>query len=137
MLEGEIFKVVDNFPTWLLLHVNKASTSLFVDNQYIDGYRSLFATAGRIGMDNSFDITRAYYKSVYCIFGFSTSPSLYHEEPQERRRNGSLRVNIEFRIPLPNSMNVIIYMEFDNNIFVDKTTEDRRLLKTSPLMYII
>ena len=115
MLEGEIFKVVDNFPTWLLLHVNKASTSLFVDNQYIDGYRSLFATAGRIGMDNSFDITRAYYKSVYCIFGFSTSPSLY--------LSGSLRVNIEFRIPLPNSMNVIIYMEFDNNIFVDKTKD--------------
>ena len=31
------------------------------DNQYIDGDRSLFATAGRIDMDNALDITRADY----------------------------------------------------------------------------
>ena len=30
----------------------------FTDNQYIDGYRSLFTTAGRIDMDNGLDITR-------------------------------------------------------------------------------
>ena len=37
----------------------------FTDNQYIDGYRSLFATAGQINMDNGLDITRADYKSGY------------------------------------------------------------------------
>ena len=42
----------------------------FADNQHIDGYRSLFATAGKIDMDNSLDITRADYKSGYCIFGW-------------------------------------------------------------------
>ena len=36
----------------------------FTDNQYIDGYRSLFATGGRIDMDNGLDITTADYKSV-------------------------------------------------------------------------
>ena len=41
--------------------------------------------------------------------------------PQERKRNGTVRANIEFRTPLPNSINVIVYMEFDNNIFKDKT----------------
>ena len=48
----------------------------FADNQYIAGYRSFFATAGRIDMDNGLDITRADYKSGYSIFGFDTSPSL-------------------------------------------------------------
>ena len=72
-------------------------------------------------MDNSLDITRADYKSGYCIFRFDTSPSLCHGEPQEWKRNGALRVNIEFRTPLPNSINVIMYIDFDNNIFVDKT----------------
>ena len=48
----------------------------FAYNQYIDGYRSLFATTGRIDMENGLDITRADYKSGYCIFGFDTSPSL-------------------------------------------------------------
>ena len=37
----------------------------FTDNQYIDGYRSLFATAGQRNMDNGLDITRADYKSGY------------------------------------------------------------------------
>ena len=56
----------------------------FADNQYIDGYRSLFGTAGRIDMDNGLDIMMADYKSGYCIFGFDTFPSLCHGEPQER-----------------------------------------------------
>ena len=53
-------------------------------------------------------------------FGFDTSPTLCHGALQERNRNGTLRANVEFRTPLPNSINVIMYMEFDN-IFVDKT----------------
>ena len=53
----------------------------FADNKYIGGYRSLFATAGQIDMDNDLDITRADYKSGYSILGFDTSPSLYHGEP--------------------------------------------------------
>ena len=92
----------------------------FTDNQRIDGYRSLFATAGRIDMDNGLDITRVDYKSGYYIFGFDTSPTLCHRQPQEQKRNGTLRVNVGFRTPLSNSINVIMYMEFDNNILVDK-----------------
>ena len=95
----------------------------FVDNEYIDEYRSLFASAWRIYVNNCLDITRADYKSGYCIFGFNTSPSLCHREPQERKRNGTLRANIEFRAPLPNSINVITCMKFDNSIFVDKTRQ--------------
>ena len=72
----------------------------FTDNRHIDGYRSLFATAGRIDMDNGLDIMRVDYKSGYCIFGFDTSPTLCHGEPQEWKRNRTLRANIEFRTPL-------------------------------------
>ena len=85
----------------------------FTDNQYINGYRSLLATAGRIDTDNGFNITKVDYKSDCCIFKCNTSPTLYHGEPQERKRRGTLRANIEFRTPLPNSINVIMYMEFD------------------------
>ena len=41
------------------------------NNQYIDGYRSLFATSGRVDMDNGLDITRADYKLGFCISGSS------------------------------------------------------------------
>ena len=95
------------------------------DNQYIHEYRSLFETAQKIDMDNGLDITRADYKLGYCIFGFDTSPALCHEEPQERNRNRTLRENTEFREPLPNSINVFMYMK-NNSFFVDKT---RRITK--------
>ena len=35
----------------------------FADNQYIDGYRSLFITAGQIEMDNGLNVMRADYRS--------------------------------------------------------------------------
>ena len=35
----------------------------FTDNQYIYGYRSLFAIVGQIDMDNGLDITGVDYKS--------------------------------------------------------------------------
>ena len=41
-------------------------------------------------MDNGLDITRANYKSGYCIFGFGTSPPLCHSELQERKINQTL-----------------------------------------------
>ena len=92
----------------------------FTDNQYIDEYRSLFAIAGQIDMDNGLDITRVDYKSGHFIFGFNTSPTLCHGKPQERERNRTLRANIEFRTPVPNFINVIMCMEFNNNVFLDK-----------------
>lgn len=55
----------------------------FSDNQYIDGSRSLSSTAGGKDMENGLDISRADYKSGYCVFRFDTSPSLCNGEPQE------------------------------------------------------
>ena len=91
----------------------------FTDNQYIDRCRSLFATAGLPDMDSGLDITGVGLTvNLVTVFLDLTHLPLCHGEPQERKRNGILHANIEFRTPLPNSINVIVYMEFD--IFVDK-----------------
>ena len=111
----------------------------FADNQYIDGYRSLFATAGRIDMDNGLDITRADDKSGCCIFAFDTSPSLCHGEPQERKRNATLRANIKFRASLRNSINVIMCMESTTTFLWIKQDGSRKIIKNgkqSSPMYI-
>ena len=84
----------------------------------MDGSGSLFATAGGLNMDNGLDIARVDYKSGHFIFGFNTFPDLSLEKPQERERNETFQA--KFRT-LPNSINVTMYMEFDNNIFMDKT----------------
>ena len=68
----------------------------FANNQYVDGYRSLFETAGQIDTNNGLDIARADYKSGYCIFEFDTSSSFCHGEPQEWKRNGTLQSDIDW-----------------------------------------
>ena len=68
----------------------------FANNQYVDGYRSLFETAGQIHTNNGLDIARADYKSGYCIFEFDTSSSFCHGEPQEWKRNGTLQSDIDW-----------------------------------------
>ena len=97
----------------MIIYLNEKMRALpfklsFADNQNINKYRSLFETAGRVGMDNGLDITRADYKPDYCILGFDTSPSLYQGERQVWKRNGALRTNIKLRAPLPNSINIIM-----------------------------
>ena len=57
----------------------------FTDNQYMDGYGSLFATAGRQNMDNGLDITIDDYKSGYFLFGFDTFPTLSLESLESRK----------------------------------------------------
>ena len=74
------------------------------------GIESLFTTAEWINIDNGLDIMRVDYKSGYYNFGFNTSPTLCHGEPQEQKRNGTLGANIEFKTLLPNSTSVIMYM---------------------------
>ena len=66
-------------------------------------------------------ILRVLTTNMIIVFLNSTHLLLCHGEPQEWERNGTLRANEEFRAPLPNSINVIMYIEFENNIFVDKT----------------
>ena len=71
-------------------------------------------------MDDGFDIKRVDYKSGCFIFGFDTFPILSLGEPQKRKRNGTLQAKVR---ALSNSLNVIMYMKVDNNIFVDKARD--------------
>ena len=80
-------------PIYLNVEMPSPSHKLsFIYNQFIDRYKSLFATAGWIDMDNGLNITRTDNKSGYCIFGFDTFPFLCEREPQEWKRNGTLPV---------------------------------------------
>ena len=56
----------------------------FAKDQYLDGYRSLFVTNGKISRDEGLDISRTEYKNGYTMFGFDISPALCnggHNEP--------------------------------------------------------
>ena len=92
----------------------------FEEGEYLEGYRSLFTTTGKIGRDEGIDLTRGDYPKGYSLFGFDLSPALCNGPHQEPTKEGNLRVTLEFAKGLPNTITVILYAEFDNVIKVNK-----------------
>ena len=69
----------------------------FVDNEYIDGYRSLFATAGRINLTAELTI------NLVVVFLDCKHFSSLPWGASRIEKNGNSRANIEFRAPIPYS----------------------------------
>ena len=92
----------------------------FAKDEYLEGYRSLFTTTGKINRDEGIDINRRSYKSNNALFGFDISPSMCNGGHQESVKQGTLRLELEFQEALANTITVLIYADFDNHISIDK-----------------
>ena len=92
----------------------------FDEENFLDGYRSLFQATGKLNRDEGIDIKRKEYKSGYTLFGFDISPSSCNSTHQEPIKRGTLRLELEFQRALPNTISVLIYADFDNTISIDK-----------------
>ena len=98
----------------------------FEDGEYLEGYRSLFTTTGKINRDEGIGLTRREYSNGYSLIGFDLSPALCTGPHQEPIKEGSIRITLEFAKALPNTITVLVYAEFDNVIKVNKV---RNVLK--------
>ena len=92
----------------------------FKEGEYLEGYRSLFTTTGKIGRGEGIDLTGGDYRKGYSLFGFDLSPALCNEPHQEHTKEGTWRVTLKFAKGLPNTITVVLYAEFDNVIKVNK-----------------
>ena len=100
----------------------------FTSGDYLDGYRSLFSATGKINRDEDIALT-SEYSDGYSLFGFDLSPALCNGGHQEPARKGSLRISLEFAAALPNTVTVLLYSDFDNEICVNKVRK-RLLINT-------
>ncbi|XP_066930140.1 uncharacterized protein F54H12.2-like [Clytia hemisphaerica] len=92
----------------------------FTNDQYIDGYRSLFSTTSKLNSDAGLDISRTDYKNGYTLFGFNLTLTLCSNGHSEMIKQGTLKVELEFQQALQSTISVIIYAEFENIISIDK-----------------
>ena len=68
----------------------------FENEDFLDGYRSIFTTFGKINRDEGIGIARSEYKNGFSLFGFDLSPALCVGEHQEFKRSGNLRLSLQF-----------------------------------------
>ncbi len=87
----------------------------------IDGYMSLFLGTGRAFRDADIDLNREEYSQGSTLYAFDLTPDLASENDHySLLKSGSVRLGLTFGSALPNTINAVIYAEFQNVLEIDR-----------------
>ena len=89
------------------------------NDQYLMGYMSMFSGTGKMYRDEGTDIMRSDYPKGYAIYAFDLTPDMGDDDHVNLIKEGSVRLDITFANPLPHTINVIAYGEFENVLEID------------------
>ncbi|XP_062607034.1 uncharacterized protein F54H12.2-like [Saccostrea cucullata] len=96
----------------------------FNDDFYLRSYLSLYQALGKLGEDWAPDITPEEYKSGYTLWGWDFTKN---QDAQSDKfhliETGNLRVEVQFTNNTANTINCVVYAEFDNVIDINKQRE--------------
>lgn len=136
LVKSKAFNGDTNLNPYNFYHFNQNFLSLYMDsvqipskpltpnyakNQYTRSYHTLFSGSGIHFSDHGNCISLEDYPNGYCLAAFDLTPDLSSHEPHWNIiRSGSLRLEIRFEKPLPETITAIIFSEFDNIIEIDK-----------------
>lgn len=86
---------------------------------FIMSYQSLFSGTGLMFHDRGNGISRDEFNQGYAIFCFDLTPDLSNSAHFNLVKQGNLRVELQFKQPIAQSINVVILAEFENLIEID------------------
>lgn len=93
----------------------------YENDAYMEGYFTLFNQTGQYGSDEGNAITRADYKNGNALYCFNLSTDMNIEDDHfNPTKTGKVNVDVKFRVPLPETVSVILLGEFDNTIEIDR-----------------
>lgn len=91
----------------------------FDHDDIIDGYETLNDALGHQFDDRSHDITHALYKSGAALYAFNLNPA--GECAQDvMSQTGVVDLHVKFKNPLPNTVSLICYAQFQGSVKIDK-----------------
>lgn len=93
----------------------------FEKKEIVHAYMGLFTDTGKAFRDEDIDITREDFVDGYALFCFDLTPDLGESNHFSLIRTGTIRLGLTFGEALPNTVNVIVYAEFQNVLEVDKS----------------
>jgi hypothetical protein len=92
----------------------------FGAGQTIMAYMSLYAGTGKQQRDEGNDISREDFARGYSLYCFDLTPDLAEDDHFNLAKDGNVRIDVKFGTALPNTINVIVYAEFENVIEIDR-----------------
>ncbi|XP_072166027.1 uncharacterized protein F54H12.2-like [Diadema setosum] len=87
---------------------------------YIHAYNSLFMGTNRLFTDKGINISREEYCEGYTLFAFDLTPDLSDGCHLNLVKQGNLRLELQFDVPLTNTVNCLVLSESQGLIQIDK-----------------
>ena len=113
--------------TRISLHVDGEEkcplTCDFETGRIAQAYMSLFSSTEKAFKDEDIDISREDYVNSYSLFCFDMTPDLRESDHFSLIKSGNVRLAINFAGELARTINVIVYVEFQNVLEVDKNRD--------------
>ena len=92
----------------------------FETGHYIRSYVNLFSATGKHAQDEGNELTRDDFGNGYTFFGFDLTPDACDGGCFHLVQKGNLRIDIHFAEALAQTVNVIVYAEFEAVLEIDK-----------------
>lgn len=93
----------------------------FTNDQYMTVYSSLQSVCGKSLVNDSNGITPEKFANGHCIIGFDLAPDLCKGIGVHPITTGTTTVEVEFSTPLPETVSMFTYCEFDDMLKIDKS----------------
>ncbi|XP_031779747.1 uncharacterized protein F54H12.2-like [Nasonia vitripennis] len=94
-------------------------------DRYVDAYHTLFSGTGIHFANDGNDISRTDYPHGYCLYAFDLTSDLSANCNTHWNliKNGTIRLELRFESVLQQSVNCIVYAEYDNILEIDSTRQ--------------
>ena len=93
----------------------------FREGQFVRSYCNLFAGTSKMFQDEGNDVTREDYNRGYCLFAFDLTPDARDGADFNLVQKGNLRMEMHFGQPLQQTINVVMYGEFETVLEIDRS----------------
>eukprot|EP00057_Strongylocentrotus_purpuratus_P003423 XP_003726621.1 PREDICTED: uncharacterized protein F54H12.2-like [Strongylocentrotus purpuratus] len=90
------------------------------DPNYILAYQTLFSGINSMFHDKGNQITRTDYDKGYTLYAFDMTPDLSTGDCFNLRKHGNVRLEMQFARELPETVNVMVYAEYESVIEIDR-----------------
>ena len=92
----------------------------FETGHYVRSYVNLFSASGKQAQDEGNELTRDDFGKGYTFFCFDLTPDACDGGCFHLVRKGNLRIEIHFATALTQTVNVVVYGEFEAVLEIDK-----------------
>lgn len=92
----------------------------FDQNNFIRAYHSLFSGTQKVGQDQGIFMSREEYVNGNVLYAFDLTPDQCNGDHLNLIKQSNLRLEMKFTQPLAQTVNVLVYAEFDSLIEITK-----------------